>query len=64
MIKVIKHGHAQYVMTCEKCECVFTYEDEDIESNNCQFDYCQWITCPECKFRNEKNLKQKYLTSN
>ena len=31
MIKVIKHGHAQYKMICKYCECVFTFEDSDIE---------------------------------
>ena len=33
MIKVIKHGHAQYKMICKYCECVFTFEDSDIENN-------------------------------
>ena len=64
MIKVFKHGHAQYVMTCSKCGCVFTYEDEDIKNNGCQWDFSEWITCPECNFKNNINLRQKYLTSN
>ena len=33
MIKVIKHGHAPYQMTCKNCECVFTFEDSDIKNN-------------------------------
>ena len=34
MIKVIKHGHAQYKMTCKYSECVFTFEDSDIAGLN------------------------------
>ena len=32
MIKVIKHGHPQYKLTCKFCGCVFTFEDEDIKN--------------------------------
>lgn len=48
MIKILRHGHAQYKMTCKYCECVFTFEDSDIECNNNQRDYSEWIFCPEC----------------
>lgn len=48
MIKIIKHGHAKYKMTCKYCECVFTFEDSDINSNHCQWDWSEWIDCPEC----------------
>ena len=34
MIKIIKHGHEQYRTTCEYCECVFSFEDEDIQSSS------------------------------
>lgn len=44
MIKVIKHGHAQYKMTCRYCECVFTFEDSDIENNGSQRDWEEWVT--------------------
>ena len=53
MIKVIKHGHAQYKMTCKYCECVFTFEDSDIENNGSQRDWEEWVTCPECHRHNE-----------
>lgn len=53
MIKIIKHGHAQYKLTCKYCECVFTFEDSDIKNNGCQWDLFEWITCPECNRDNE-----------
>ena len=60
MIKVIKHGHAQYRMTCKYCECVFTFEDSDIENNGCQWDWSQWITCPECHRDNDIENKSVF----
>lgn len=48
MKQIIKHGHAQYRITCPFCECIFTFEDEDIEDNGCQWDYEEWLICPEC----------------
>ena len=48
MIKVIKHGHEQYRATCKYCECIFSFEDEDIQNSGCQWDWYEWITCPEC----------------
>ena len=48
MIKIIKHGHAQYKMKCEYCECIFTFEDSDIHVSGDQRDWCEWIDCPEC----------------
>ena len=53
MIKVIKHGHEQYRATCKYCECVFSFEDEDIRNNGSQRDWEEWITCPECNRKNE-----------
>ena len=52
MIKVVKHGHAPYIMTCKNCECVFTFEDSDIQNNGCQWDWEEYIYCPECKQQN------------
>ncbi len=48
MITILKHGHAQYCATCEKCECVFTFEDSDIANSGDQRDWCEWVVCPEC----------------
>lgn len=53
MITVVKHGHAQYQLTCKFCECIFTFEDEDIRNNGCQRDWSEWVVCPECNRQNE-----------
>lgn len=60
MIKVIKHGHAQYKMTCKYCECVFTFEDSDIENNGSQRDWEEWVTCPECHWHNELTTRSAF----
>ena len=49
MKQIIKHGHAPYKATCPLCGCIFTFEDEDIENNHCQWDYEEWLSCPECE---------------
>ena len=59
MIKVIKHGHAQYQATCKYCECIFTFEDCDIKNNSCQWDWSEWIVCPECGRGNKIYNKNK-----
>lgn len=60
MIKIIKHGHAQYRMTCEYCECIFTFEDSDIQTDGNQRDWTEWIDCPECKRRNYIRQRDRY----
>lgn len=59
MIKVIKHGHAQYKLTCEFCECIFTFEDSDIKNNGCQRDWSEFIACPECGRNNEIHSRKQ-----
>ena len=63
MITIIKHGHAQYNLTCKFCECVFTFEDEDIENNGSLRDWSEWIVCPECNRQNEIYSREKIKTS-
>lgn len=63
MIKVVKHGHAPYMMTCKNCECVFTFEDSDIKNNGCQWDWEEYIYCPECKQQNTIHSRKDYKTS-
>ena len=53
MIKILKHGHAQYKMTCKYCECVFTFEDVDIHNNASQRDWREWVNCPDCSKSND-----------
>lgn len=53
MKKIIKHGSLyedNREITCEKCKCVFSYGNEDVQhlfspiSNT----YFHYVTCPEC----------------
>lgn len=47
MIEVIKHGKLR------KCECVFTFEKEDIETvQTGQIKFEKAVECPECEERN------------
>ena len=59
MIKVIKHGHPQYKITCKFCECVFTFDGKDIRNNGCQWDWAEWVVCPECNRPNEIYSRSK-----
>lgn len=44
MIKIIKKGTRQ-IATCEKCGCVFSYEEEDIKHlGSCK----KYVICPQC----------------
>ena len=60
MIEIIKKG-TKKIITCLKCGCVFSYEEEDIR-NDCN-DYCaallykKYIQCPQCN--NEIIIKQE-----
>lgn len=44
-IKIIKEPTSLFTMECEKCECVFTYNIDDI-TKHISFEYIQ---CPCCK---------------
>lgn len=48
MIKVLRHGHAPYAIKCDNCECIFSFESDDIQFNGNQRDWAEWVTCPEC----------------
>ena len=58
MIKIIKVG-TKRLATCEKCGCVFSYEEEDIkhlENHNGEYSfvdgikhgYKNYVICPQC----------------
>lgn len=49
MITVLKHGKPRYQMTCDTCECVFTFEEEDIQNKEFSPEFFPWIKCPECQ---------------
>ena len=60
MIKIIKHGHAQYKATCKYCKCIFSFEDADIQNNRCQWDWCEWVICPECHRQNDISSRSAF----
>lgn len=58
MIKIIKRGTRQQA-TCDRCGCIFSYEEEDImhlENHNgeyhfaegTKYDYKNFVVCPQC----------------
>ena len=48
MIKIIKPGKIR-IITCPRCDCEFSFEDEDIVRGP-QMDYCEEVTCPCCHY--------------
>lgn len=53
MIKIIKHGHKSfYNMTCKYCDCVFTFEESDINKSGFEWNWAKWVNCPECGYEN------------
>ena len=50
MIKILKKGNTgSMVKICRYCNCVFTFDFEDIETDD--FDHGIYIKCPQCKLR-------------
>ena len=53
MIKIIKHGHKPfYNMTCKYCECVFMFEESDICKSGFEWNWSEWVNCPDCGYEN------------
>ena len=53
---IIRKGHIYYKTTCKVCDCLFKFEEEDIESRKDVRDNqgvawaTEWtLTCPFCK---------------
>lgn len=56
MIKVIKHGKMRQC-TCYKCQCVFTFEKEDVKYVITGInESCYVVECPDCGERNEVSV--------
>lgn len=57
MIKIIKEGTKRTV-TCDKCGCLFSFEDEDTKKVSMADGCCEFIgykvsvVCPQCKHEN------------
>ena len=48
MIEIIKEGPKK-VIKCPKCGCVFSYEQEDVKSEDYAYkSYREYVICPQC----------------
>lgn len=53
MIRIIKHGNRR-VIECENCGCVFSYEKEDVKTEQIGVnDFMSYVQCPDCKNMHE-----------
>ena len=48
MIEIIKHGRPRDKVTCNCCSCIFSFDERDIQNNGCQYDWIEYIKCPDC----------------
>lgn len=55
-INIIKQPTQLFTMECEKCECVFTYQREDLV----KYISCNYVKCPCCKDEIEHSRRKKY----
>lgn len=53
MIKILSPGIKHYKITCSKCGCIFTFEEEDLhmDYDSDKNDSFFTIYCPDCKKR-------------
>lgn len=49
MIKILKPGKIRTI-TCPRCDCQFSFENEDIKRGN-QIEYFEEVICPCCHKR-------------
>ena len=47
MKKILKEGKRFFSTQCKRCECVFSYDLEDLRRDS-GFAYVEAIICPEC----------------
>lgn len=48
MIKIIRHGDRKRVV-CEHCACIFTYEKEDTQTDQVDYNEMEtYVYCPDC----------------
>ena len=62
MIEVIKPKPKKYIMKCYECDCIFTYELEDIIKTDILHLYK--VECPEChthSYRTYNRVKVEVL---
>lgn len=50
-MRIIKEGKKpakEIEITCDRCGCVFTYNEKDISSTRLYNESHYWVTCPTC----------------
>jgi hypothetical protein len=53
--KIIREPTNIFVMECQRCECAFTYQREDLV----KYISCYYVKCPYCKDEISHNLRKK-----
>lgn len=53
MKRIIVHGNKR-VKECNECGCVFTYEKEDVNTEQTGMnEYITYVSCPDCNYSHE-----------
>ena len=53
MKRILVHGNKR-VKECNECGCIFTYEKEDIITEQRGInDYLTYVACPDCNYTHE-----------
>ena len=47
IIKEGKQNATEWLIECERCGCVFLFDDRDVSID--QREYDEWVNCPTCK---------------
>lgn len=58
MKKIMRNKPKNYLIKCEICDCVFTYELEDVKISK-DFTFLQKVRCPDCGFDNDHERRIK-----
>lgn len=65
MKTIIKHGNIDiYQVICEKCGCIFQYNDEDILEDDKDFYFRYKVSCPDCGLDIEHSYSNKIEDEN
>lgn len=66
MFKIITPGHRVYRKTCYYCQCIFTFEEEDVKKEEIcdrgvSYGFEEWIKCPYCERRLDVDKTDIYV---
>lgn len=55
-IKIIKNGNKTFKTLCPRCDCIFTYQLNDLYSGT-------FVCCPECGYniQHSNRIKEEYI---